>query len=153
MCSRVDKQKVHQRIGLQQECTFHGCSVYKAFTLQRDFTGRIQTHIWFCCRRVDLGEPLEFFLTVICDSLFDKVLIAQDSNYFSTGILADSFSKSSLAKAALRMNRGVPYWKPLSFEYWKQKLAIVESMEQEELGNKSIKGSSIPTCAEIQPNI
>lgn len=51
------------------------------------------------------------------------------------------------------MNRGVPYWKPLSFEYWKQKLAIVESMQQEELGNKSIKGSSIPICAEIQPDI
>lgn len=60
----------------------------------RDFTEHIQTHLWFWCRRVDLGEPLEFFLTAICDSLFDKVLIAQDCTYSSTGILADSFSKS-----------------------------------------------------------
>lgn len=53
---------------------------------------------------MELSEPLKYLLTVICDSLFDKVLIAQDCIYFSAGILADSFSKSSLAKAALKMN-------------------------------------------------
>lgn len=30
-----------------------------------------------------------------------------------------------------------------------EKLGNVESMQQEELGNKSIKGSSIPTCADF----
>lgn len=79
--------------------------------------------------------------------------------FFPTGILADSSSKSSLSKALLRMNQGCVFQKDAGFcilLQWQQKLGHVESMHQEEFGNKSLKGCYVPACAtkaEIQQNI
>lgn len=102
---------------------------------------------WIYCRSVDFDEPWGFFLTVACDSLFDKALIAWDCTVFlSFGIVADSFSKSSPANAVVRMNWGCLLGR-LALEYCffgSRTWAVQSSCNRMNWG---IKGSSVPACA------